>query len=69
MNDKITKMNNTLETINNNCDRRMDKWPGKEDSLTDLWYNSTHTNICITGVPKGEERDKGLKKIFEEIIA
>ena len=40
-----------------------------EDSLRDLWYNSTHTNICITGVPKGQERDKGLKKIFEEIMA
>ena len=24
--------------------------------------------ICITGVPEGEEREKGPKKIFEEII-
>ena len=28
-----------------------------------------HTNICITGVPEGEEREKGTGKIFEEIIA
>ena len=25
-------------------------------------------NICIIGVPKGEEREKGPEKIFEEII-
>ena len=28
-----------------------------------------HTNICIIGVSEGEERDKGTKKTFEEIIA
>ena len=26
-------------------------------------------NICIIGVPEGEKREKGLEKIFEEIIA
>ena len=25
-------------------------------------------NICIIGIPEGEEREKGPKKIFEEII-
>ena len=27
-----------------------------EDSLRDLWDNIKHTNICIIGVPEGEER-------------
>ena len=26
-------------------------------------------NICVIGVPEGEERKKGSKKIFEEVIA
>ena len=39
-----------------------------EDSLRDLWDNIKHNNIRIIGVPEGEEREKGLKKIFEEII-
>ena len=30
--------------------------------------NIKETNIRIIGVPEGEEREKGLKKIFEEII-
>jgi len=37
-----------------------------EDSLRDLWDNIKHTNICITGVPEGEEREKGPEKIFEK---
>ena len=39
-----------------------------EDSLRDLWDNIKHNNIRIMGVPEGEEREKGPKKIFEEII-
>ena len=27
------------------------------------------TNIHITGMPEGEEREKGTEKIFQEIIA
>ena len=39
-----------------------------ETSLRDLW-DIKHTNTHITGVPEGEEREKGPEKIFEEIIA
>ena len=40
-----------------------------EESLRELWDNVKHTNIHITGVPEGEEREKGTENIFEEIIA
>ena len=39
-----------------------------EDSLRDLWDNIKHNNICIIGVPEGEEREKRPEKLFEEII-
>ena len=39
-----------------------------EDSLKDLWANIKCTNIQIIGVPEEEEKEKGYKKIFEEII-
>ena len=29
-----------------------------EDSLRDLWDNIKCTNICIIGVPEGEERER-----------
>ena len=39
-----------------------------EDSIRDLWDNIKCSNICIIGVPEGEEREKGPEKIFEDII-
>ena len=39
-----------------------------EDSLRDFWDNIKRNNIHVIGVPEGEEREKGPKKIFEEII-
>ena len=38
-----------------------------EDSLRDFWDNIKHTNIRIIGVPKEEQKKKGIEKIFEEI--
>ena len=49
-----------------NKEKRMKQ---NEHPLRDFWGNIKHTNICIIGVPEGEERDKGPEKIFEEIIA
>ena len=48
-----------------NKEKRMKR---NEDSRRDLWDNIKRTNICIIGVPEREEREKGPKKIFEEII-
>ena len=39
-----------------------------EDSLRDLWDHIKHTNIWIIGVPEEEEKKKGYKKTFKEII-
>ena len=39
-----------------------------EHSLRDLWDNIKRANIRIIGVSEREEREKGPKKIFEEII-
>ena len=40
-----------------------------EDTLRDLWDNTKCTNIHIVTVPGREDREKGPKKIFEEVIA
>ena len=48
-----------------NKEKRMKR---NEDSLRDLWDNIKRTNMHIIRVPEGEEREKGPKKIFEEII-
>ena len=40
-----------------------------KDSLRDLWDNIKRSNICIIGVPEGEEKEKGPEKIREEVTA
>lgn len=32
------------------------------------WYSIKHTNICIIGIPKGEEKEKGEESLHEKTI-
>ena len=47
--------------VEQNKEKRMKR---NEDSLRDLWDNIKCNNICIIGVPEGEEREKVPKKTF-----
>ena len=38
-----------------NIEKRMER---NEDSLRDLWDNIKCNNMCIIGIPEGEEREK-----------
>ena len=55
-----------ITAIKQNIEKRMKI---NEDSLRDFWDNIKCINIHIIGVPEGEERERRLKEIFEEIIA
>lgn len=46
-------------------EKRMKK---NEQSLKDMWDIITHTNICIMGVPEGEEREYREERLSKEII-
>ena len=39
-----------------------------EDSIRSLWDIFKHTNIQITGVPKGEEEEQEIENLFENIM-
>ena len=39
-----------------------------EGSLRDFCDTIKLNNICIIGVPEGEEREKGFENVFEEIM-
>ena len=67
-----SRINNTEEWISELEDRAVEiadaeqrgkkRMKRNEDSLRDLCDNIKHTDICIIGIPKGEERErKGLR--------
>ena len=75
-----SKLNNAEEQINDledkitgitqsekQTERQMKK--KNESSMWDLWNNTKRANIHIKGIPEGEEREKGIENLFEEIMA
>ena len=64
----ISDLEDRMVEITSQTEYRL-KEKKKEDSLRDLWDNVKHINISIIRIPEGEEREKGSKKIFKEIIA
>ena len=40
-----------------------------ESNIRDLWDNIKQASLCIIGIPEGEEKEKGIENIFEEIIS
>ena len=81
MQNTITKIKNSLEVANSRIQEAEERISEVEDRLVEitnveqkrekreLWDNVKCTNICIIGVPEGEEREKGTEKILQEIMA
>ena len=40
-----------------------------KSNIRDLWHNIKHANLGIIGIPEGEEKEKGIENIFEEIMS
>ena len=72
-------MNNAVEKISDMEDRIMEitqtgqqtenQMKKHESNSRDLWDNIKQANLCIIGIPEGEEKEKGIENIFEEIMA
>ena len=39
-----------------------------KDSVSSLYDNFKHSNICIIGVPEGEEKEQEIGNLFEKIM-
>ena len=36
-----------------------------ESNIRDLWDNKKQANLCLTGIPEGEEKEKRIGNMFE----
>ena len=55
------------EAKNNQSEQNEKKRISKnEDSVSSLWDNLKHYDICIIGVPEGEEKEQEIGNLFEK---
>ena len=57
-----------MEAKNKQSEQEEKKIQKNEDSVSSLWENYKHTNICIIGVPEGEEKEQETGNLFEKIM-
>ena len=63
----ISEMEDRLVEITDMEQKKEKKdWKKNENSLRELWKNFKCTNICITGVPEGEERERSKENIWRD---
>ena len=65
----ISELEDKMVEITSEEQNKVKRMKRTEDSLRNIWENIKCTNIQIIGVPEEEEKKKGYKKNFEEIIA
>ena len=56
------------EAKNNKSEQEAKRIQKNEDNISILWDNSKRSNICITGVPEGEEKQQEIRNLFEKIM-
>ena len=61
MEDRITVITQSGQQTENQMKKH-------ESNIRDLWDNIKQANLCIIQIPEGEEKEKGIENIFEEIM-
>ena len=58
-----------IENSGNHPNRTADRKPNEknESNTRDLWDNMKQSNVCILEIPEGEEKEKWIENIFEEM--
>ena len=68
-----SRMNNAEDRTNDLLDRmeitQSKKKQKNESSKRDLWDNIKCAHLHTVGIPEGEEREKGIENVSEEIMA
>ena len=51
-----------------NQNKKKKEFKESKDSVRSLWDKFKHINICIIGVPEGEEKEQESGNLFEKIM-
>ena len=67
--ERISDMEDRIMEITQSGQQTENQMNKHESNITDLRDNIKWANLCIIGIPEGEEKEKGIENIFEEIMA
>ena len=66
--DQINELEDKVENNTQSEQQNEKRLKKNKDSLRDLWGNMICNNICIIGIPEGEEKEQEIENLFEKII-
>ena len=66
--DWISKLEDKVEKNTQNENEKEKRFRKNEDGLREMQDNMKCNNICIIGIPEGEEKDQGIENLFEKVM-
>ena len=67
--ERISDFKDRIMEITQSEQQRENQMKKHESNIRNLWDNMKYANLSIIGIPEGEEKEKGIENIFEEIMA
>ena len=61
-------MENKVEANTQSEQQNEKRLKKNKDNLRELWDNMKCKNVHFVGIPEGEEREQGLRNLFEKIM-
>lgn len=66
---QISDLEDRIMEINQSGQQTEKQMKKRESNIRDLWDNVKWANLHIIGIPEGEEKEKGIENILEEIMS
>ena len=67
--EQISDMEDKIMEITQSGQQTENQMKKHESNIRDLWDNIKWANLHIIGIPEGEEKEKGIENIFQEIMS
>ena len=66
--DWITKLEDKVEKNTQKEQEKEKRLRKNEEGLREMQDNMKRINICIRGIPEGEEEEQGIENLFEKVM-
>ena len=67
--EQISDLEDRILKINQSGQQKENQMKNHESNIRDLWDNIKWANLHVIRIAEGEEKEKGIENIFEEIMA